>query len=72
MKVCLDNTIPYEEEEGAAENNIDLPQMSNWLRIWSNGDILSWQENNPDTAKVVEMLNQYDQKPERDIVTGSS
>ncbi|CAG2238861.1 Retrovirus-related Pol polyprotein from transposon 17.6,Retrovirus-related Pol polyprotein from transposon 412,Retrovirus-related Pol polyprotein from transposon 297 [Mytilus edulis] len=66
----LDNTIPYED---ILEQNETIPHtedsddinesldFSNWLRIWSNEEIKSWQENDSDLIKIIQLKTQSDE-----------
>ncbi|CAG2226544.1 unnamed protein product [Mytilus edulis] len=77
----LDNTIPYEDN---LEQNETIPHtedsddinesldFSNWLRIWSNEEIKSWQENDSDLIKIIQLKTQSDEKSSREQVSGSS
>ncbi|VDI07464.1 Hypothetical predicted protein [Mytilus galloprovincialis] len=77
----LDNTIPYENN---LEQNETIPHteesddinesldFSNWLRIWSNEEIKSWQEKDSDLIKIIQLKTQSDEKPSREQVSGSS
>ncbi|CAG2236258.1 unnamed protein product [Mytilus edulis] len=72
----LDNTIPYEDN---LEQNETIPHtedsddinesldFSNWLRIWSNEEIKSWQENDSDLIKIIQLKTQSDEKPSRTV-----
>jgi hypothetical protein len=46
--------------------------MSNWLRIWTRDEIKSRQENDVDLSKIVQLKIQFDEKPGREHVAGSS
>lgn len=46
--------------------------MSNWLRIWTQDEIKSRQENDVDLSKIVQLKIQFDENPGREHVAGSS
>jgi len=65
-------TIPYADESEVHENLNESLDMSNWLRIWTQDEIKSWQENDVDLSKIVKLKIQFDEKPGREHVAGSS
>ncbi|CAG2224863.1 Retrovirus-related Pol polyprotein from transposon 297 [Mytilus edulis] len=68
----LDETIPYVEDDSDNEGEPDLPQISNWLRVWTSEEKVSWQDNDPDISKIVNMLGEFDEKPGKEVVSGCS
>ncbi|VDI48927.1 Hypothetical predicted protein [Mytilus galloprovincialis] len=68
----LDETIPYVEDDSDNEGELELPQISNWLRVWTSEEKVSWQDNDPDISKIVNMLGEFDEKPGKEVVSGCS
>lgn len=68
-----DETIPFvEENSDLNETTEEALDFSNWLRVWSQEELKTWQENDSDLSKIIEMKNQFDEKPGREQVSGSS
>lgn len=80
-----DETIPYIEndqiesrplnENFSCNGTLDFDNeidFSNWLRIWTSEEIKEWQEQDFDISKVIEMKNQFLEKPDRQKVAGLS
>jgi hypothetical protein len=64
--------LPYADESEVHENLNESLDMSNWLRIWTQDEIKSRQENDVDLSKIVQLKIQFDEKPGREHVAGSS
>ena len=64
-----DETLPYADDSFDQEGPINI---SNWLRIWTNAEIVTWQSEDPDISKIIELKSNFEQKPGREEVSGLS
>ena len=53
--------LPYADESEVHENWNESLDMSNWLRIWTQDEIKSRQENDVDLSKIVQLKIQFDE-----------